>query len=131
MTQFLNSHHPIRHAKSFKHAFHGLFHALFNEPNFRIQVIIATASIGLGWHFKINNVEWGLLIISLGALLAAEMTNTVVEELIDKFIKEYDEGARIIKDLSAGFVLTTSVTTLVILILIFGDRIASVIQITV
>ncbi|KKS14800.1 MAG: Diacylglycerol kinase [candidate division WWE3 bacterium GW2011_GWB1_41_6] len=54
------------------------------------------------------------------------MTNTVVEELIDQLIKEYHEGVRIIKDLSAGFVLTTSITTLAILILIFGDRIFSV-----
>ena len=126
MLSLFGNHHPVRHAKSFKYAFHGLFHALINEPNFRIQIMIAVASVALGWHFSITNVEWGLLIISIGALLAAEMTNTVVEELIDQLIKEYHEGVRNIKDLSAGFVLTTSITTLAILILIFGDRIFSV-----
>lgn len=95
-----------------------------NEPNFRIQVVVVVFAIILGLHFNISNIEWGLLILSMGALLAAEMTNTVVEELIDALIKEYHDGAKIIKDLSAGFVLTTAVTTLAILFLIFAHRLA-------
>jgi diacylglycerol kinase (ATP) len=51
------------------------------------------------------------------------MINTVVEEFIDQLIKEYHEGAKVIKDMSAGFVLITAVTTLIILFLIFGHRI--------
>lgn len=124
MLNIFHSHHPIRHANSFKYAFEGLFHALLNEPNFRLQLIIVFIAVFLGRHYNISHVEWGLLILSMGALLAAEMTNTVVEELIDTLIKEYHEGAKIIKDLSAGFVLTTSFTALAILLLIFAGRIA-------
>lgn len=120
-----HSHHPLRHAKSFKHAFHGLWHALLHEANFRVQVVIVIFSIFLGIHFKITNIEWGLLILTMGSLLTAETTNTVVEELIDALIKEYHEGAKIIKDLAAGFVLTTAFTSLAVLILIFGHRIIS------
>lgn len=123
----LHSHHPLRHAKSFKHAFHGLWHVLLNEANFRVQIAIVIFSTALGIHFKISNTEWGLLILCMGSLLAAEMTNTVVEELIDTLIKEYHEGAKIIKDLSAGLVLTTAFTTLGVLILIFWHRIISLI----
>jgi undecaprenol kinase len=122
---FFKSVHPARRVKSFEYAFHGLFHALLNEPNFRVQIAIAAFSAILGMMFKISNTEWGLLILSLGALLAAEMVNTVVEELIDALIKEYHEGARIIKDLAAGFVLTTAFTTLAILYLVFFERIAA------
>lgn len=124
MLNIFRSHHPTRHIKSFKYAFEGLGHALLNEPNFRIQVVVVVFAIILGLHFNISNIEWGLLILSMGALLAAEMTNTVVEELIDALIKEYHDGAKIIKDLSAGFVLTTAVTTLAILFLIFAHRLA-------
>ncbi len=122
MLSLFHTHHPLRHAKSFRYAFQGLFHALINEPNFRVQIVITIIALVLGRHFRISNIEWGLLILSLGALLAAEMTNTVVEELIDQLIKEYHEGAGIIKDLAAGFVLTTGITVLAILVLIFAPH---------
>ena len=123
MFQLLKSHHPMRHARSFKYAFQGIFHALLHEANFRVQVLIVIVSTILGIHYRIDNTEWGLLVISMGLLLSAEMINTVVEEFIDNLIKEYHEGAKIIKDLSAGFVLVTAFTTLLILFLIFGHRI--------
>jgi diacylglycerol kinase len=124
MFQLLKSHHPMRHARSFKYAFQGIFHALLHEANFRVQVLIVIASTILGIHFKIDNTEWGLLVISMGLLLSAEMINTVVEEVIDNLIKEYHEGAKVIKDLSAGFVLITAFVALIILFLIFGHRIS-------
>ena len=118
----LKSHHPIRHAKSFGHAFEGIFHALLHEPNFRIQIIIAVLSIILGYHFKISNTEWAILTLSNGFLLSAEMINTVVEELIDNLIKEQSPIVKVIKDLTAGFVLTTAITALIIFMLVFGHR---------
>lgn len=122
MNDIIKKHHPIRHAKSVKYAFSGIVHALLNEANFRVQVIIVAISTALGTHFKISNVEWGLLIISMGSLLAAELVNTVVEEFIDHLIKEYSEIVKIIKDVSAGFVLITAVSAGMIFILIFGHR---------
>ena len=41
----------------------------------------------------------------MGLLLSAEMINTLVEEFIDNLIKDEHEGAKIIKDVAAGFVL--------------------------
>ncbi len=67
-------------------------------------------------------MEWSLIVISLGFLLAAEMVNTVVEEFIDHLIKEYHEGARIIKDLSAGFVLTAGAGALIVTLLILVPK---------
>lgn len=122
MKKILNSHHPVRHVKSFKYAFKGIFHALLNEANFRVQVITAIVSVILGVYFNITNVEWGLLIVSMGFLLSAEMVNTVVEEFIDHLISSHNEGARIIKDLSAGFVLVTAITVASIFVLIFGQH---------
>ena len=122
MKTLLRSHHPARHVKSFEYAFKGIIHTLINEPNFRIQIIIVCATVYLGCIYKITITEWGLLTITLGSLLSAEMINTVVEEFIDALIKEYHEGARIIKDVAAGYVLITALTTLAIIMLIFGNR---------
>jgi len=128
MKKLFESHHPLRRAKSFHYAFKGIWHALLNEANFRIQIFIAINIIILGFYFKITTIEWGLLIISTGFLLSAEMVNTVIEEFIDHLIKEESEGARIIKDLGAGFVLVTALTVLTILNLIFWPRIAPLIN---
>ena len=125
MLKIFESHHPIRHAKSFKFAFEGIFHALINEPNFRVQIVIVTLAIIFGKKFGISNTEWGLLAISLGSLLSAEIVNTVVEEVLDHFYLKEEENiaVKVIKDLSAGFVLITSITVLIILILVFGNKI--------
>jgi diacylglycerol kinase len=118
----LKAHHPRRHAKSFKYAFSGLFHTLINEPNFRIQLIIVAAFIYLGFKYHISNLEWAIMTISMGLLLSAEMINTVVENFLDAFIPEENDGAKIVKDISAGFVLITAITSLVVFILIFADN---------
>ena len=125
MLKLFKSHHPVRHAKSFKYAFEGIFHALINEPNFRVQVVIVTLAIIFGKKFGISNTEWGLLAISMGSLLSAEMVNTVVEEVLDRFYNKESENiaVKVVKDLSAGFVLITSITALIILILVFGNRV--------
>ena len=123
MHQILKAHHPVRHIKSFKYAFQGIFHALINEPNFRIQLFAATVSAMLGFFYKISTTEWSILIISMGLLLMAELVNTVVEEFIDVLIKEYHEGAKVIKDMSAGFVLITAAVAAINLGLIFGPKI--------
>lgn len=118
----IKSNHPLRRAKSFKYAFEGVLHALLNEPNFRIQIVIVITATILGFYFKIDTTQWGLLILSMGLLLFAELVNTVVEEFMDYLIPERNGGAKIIKDLSAGFVLIMSFTCLAILVLIFGEH---------
>ncbi|HSX39085.1 MAG TPA: diacylglycerol kinase [Candidatus Saccharimonadales bacterium] len=125
MKTIVTAHHPVRHLNSFKYALRGISHAFLNEANFRVQLVITIFSGALGFYFKISSIEWAFLVLSLGSLLSSEIINTVIEEFIDHLIHEHHEGARIIKDLSAGFVLTTSITTLFILILVFGERLLS------
>lgn len=122
MKNIMKAHHPRRHAKSFKYAFSGLLHTLINEPNFRVQLVLSVATVYFGFKYNISNIEWGLLIISNGLLLSAEMINTVVENFIDVLIKDKHDGAKIIKDVSAGFVLISALVLLIVFLLIFYNR---------
>lgn len=115
--------HPVREINSFKYAFEGLMHAFFTEPNFRIQVFIVAFSIILSKLYKITRTEWSILIVSLGLLLIVELLNTVIEEIMDQLMKEYSEGTKIIKDVSAAAVLTASFVVLANLITIFWPKI--------
>jgi len=123
MDPLLKSHHPARHMNSFKYAFKGLIHALMNEANFRVEVVVASFFVSMGLLFNIKLYEWAVLVLALGFLLSAEIMNTAIEEFIDHLVKEHHEGVRVIKDLSAAFVLTASITTLLVFLLIIWNYI--------
>jgi diacylglycerol kinase len=122
MLEIFKSHHPVRHIRSFKHAFDGIFHALLNEANFRVQVVIVILAIVFGKILKISNVEWALVTLSMSLLLASELVNTTVEEIMDHFVKHDNQIAKVIKDLSAGFVLINAIGSLIILYLVYGTK---------
>lgn len=115
--------HPLRQINSFKFAFEGVLHAFLREPNFRVQLLIVTFSIILGKFYQITKIEWSLIVISSGFLLFMELTNTVIEEIMDRFMKQLDEGVKVIKDVSAAAVLMAALTFLVNFLLIFGPKI--------
>lgn len=120
MHKVLQAHNPKKHAKSFKYAFDGVFHTLANEANFRVQILVATVVVLLGVYLRINIEQWSILVLAIGMLLAAEMVNTVVENVVDALIKEYHEAVKIIKDVSAGYVLIIAIANLIVYLLIFG-----------
>lgn len=117
-TIWLNK-HPRNRIKSFYYAGRGILHAFKHEANFRIQTVIIIVTTALGFWQHITQTEWLFLILAGVMLLAGEIMNTIVEEFIDHLIKDHHEGARIIKDLSAGFVLIFALGYLVIALLIF------------
>lgn len=120
MNQLIKNHNPKKHAKSFKYAFNGIFHALLNEANFRIQVVFTIIVVVLGIYFNISNIEWAVIVLASGFLLAAELGNTVVEVMMDHLIPEESQVVKIIKDLMAGFVLIAGFVAIIIFLLIFG-----------
>lgn len=123
MGRLITSHHPRRHINSFKYAFRGIYHATANEANFRVQLSIVIAAVFAGVFYHISSFEWLALVLVSGMLLSAELMNTTVEEFIDHLIHEHHEGARVIKDLSAGFVLTTAFCALAVYLIVFVPRI--------
>jgi len=94
-----------------------------NEANFRVEVVVASFFVSMGLLFNIKLYEWAVLVLALGFLLSAEIMNTAIEEFIDHLVKEHHEGVRVIKDLSAAFVLTASITTLLVFLLIIWNYI--------
>lgn len=119
----IKSHHPIKHIKSFKYAFEGILHALIHEANFRLQILITAIAVGFGLYFQITASEWSVLIIGFASLLSAEVLNTSIENFINFIIPKKSNVVKIVKDLSAGFVLINAIACLAILVIIFGKYI--------
>lgn len=106
--------------QSLKFALAGLMHAVRTQRNFRVHLVMGTLVLIAASALQIPRIEWVLLIIVMGMVLAAELINTIVEALVDLASPEYHELARIAKDVAAGAVLIVALTAAVVGVLILG-----------
>ena len=106
-------------SKSFRNAFRGIWFNLRNEPNFLIQCIVALLVVVAGIVFSLGRAEWIMVLLSTGAVLAAEAMNTAVEKTCDRFLDSHDPLVRNIKDSAAAAVLIISLAAALVGILVF------------
>ena len=105
---------------SFKIACWGLRHAISSQRNFRIQILIGIVVLIAAWFFKFSRIEWLILILTIGLVLASELINTVVEVVVDLAVKEQlIPDAKIAKDVSAAAVLLMSAFAALIGLILF------------
>ena len=104
---------------SLKCAIRGLRYVIRNERNFRIELIIAIFVIFLALVFNIKIWEFIVVIFLITWVLITELMNTVVERVVDILEPRVHPFARLIKDIMAGVVLTSSVMSVIVGLLIF------------
>lgn len=109
--------------KSFGYAFKGIDDVIEHEPNMKIHVVVALLVVIMAFILKVSTIEWIILVLLIGAVLAAETINTTIENLVDMYTKEYDEKAKIVKDTAAGTVLILAITSAIIGLIIFIPKI--------
>lgn len=118
-TQNNKEHFSIRkRIQSFKYAFNGI-RLLFREHNPRIHVAAAALAIILGFSFRISIIEWIIVILLIGLVLAAEAVNSAIERLADRISLEKDPLLGEAKDLAAGAVLFCAIAAAAIGAIIF------------
>ena len=105
---------------SFRCAFAGLWYVLTTQRNARIHLLITIAVIALGAWLEISLTRWAILALTIGFVLAAEMLNTVAERLVDLISPGYHPLAGTVKDVTAGAVLLSAITAIVVGLLILG-----------
>lgn len=108
---------------SFRDCINGLDFIIFNEDNFKREIIIGILVLILSFVLKISKLEFIIILIVISLVLVCEIFNTAIEKTVDLCTNEYNELARIAKDVSAFAVLTMSFFSLVIGIIIFGSKI--------
>lgn len=105
--------------QSFQHAFHGIQELIKSETNFKIELLLGAASLGLCGFFHVTALEWCLIILCCVLVLAIEGINTAVEKAVDLVTEEYHELARVAKDVAAGAVLITAIGAACVGLIIF------------
>ena len=111
----------IKHKRIFD-AGEGIRIAWAEEANFRLHIFSAGAAIGISWLFNISAIEWAIVLLTIGVVLAAEIFNTALEELCDMLQPAHDPHVGKIKDLAAGAVFTTWWAALFVGVAIFLPR---------
>lgn len=105
--------------KSFVNAGRGIKVFLQTTPNAWIQMLLGFAAVCLGIYLKIERFDWFIIIIAIGAVLAAEAFNTAIEIDINLTSPNQHPYAKDTKDVAAGAVLIVSVFALIIGLLVF------------
>jgi len=110
---------------STKYAVAGFFHFIRNDRNGKTELVCAIIAICLGAYLNISSTEWGLVIICIGAVLAAEMFNHAIEKTCDHISPEHHKGIGIIKDVAASAVMMTVFMSLAICYVVFYSKIVA------
>lgn len=104
---------------SFKYAVEGIKESLKEEPNLKFHFLAGFLVIVLGIILQLSRLEWSIILILIGLVIAVELTNTAVEAVVDSFTTEEHTGAKLAKDISAGAVLVAAIISVVVGALIF------------
>ena len=112
--------------QSFKNAFSGLTYAFIREKNVKIHTVFTVVVVLFGVFFKIEALEWLALIITIALVIVCELINTSIEAVVDMITKEYNEKAKIAKDIAAAAVLFSAIISTIVGIIVFGDNIIQI-----
>lgn len=108
-----------KRALSFKYAFDGVVTAFRDQPNLKLHIFAGVAAVFLGLFLDITKAEWLALILTIGLVIALELTNTAIEEVVDSFTDQVHPAAKKAKDVAAAAVLVGAITAVVVGIVIF------------
>ncbi len=107
--------------KGFKYAFCGIIRCIKNERNMRTHTVAALYVLIFARFFTFSRGEFALLLLTIGAVMAAEAVNTSIEELCNKVCRERDERIKRSKDAAAGAVLILAIFAAAIGVTLFSD----------
>ena len=104
---------------AFRYAFSGIASFIKTERNAKVHLAAAIVASALGAYVGLESPEWLWVASAITLVIVAEMINSVIEKLCNKITTEQDPEIKIIKDMSAGFVLLTSFYAVIIAVIIF------------
>ncbi len=114
--------------ESFKNALDGIKKAVKEETNLKIQLVFAILAIILSIVLKISKIEFMIIIITIFLVIFGELVNTAIEQTVDLVTEDYNEKVKKIKDISAGASLIFAINSIIVGIIIFGEKIINLIK---
>jgi diacylglycerol kinase (ATP) len=109
--------------RSLRHALNGCVRLFGTERNAKIHLVSFIIAVAAGFYFEIDRIEWMIILLASGAVIAAEAMNTAIEGTIDIVHPHHGEKAGRIKDIAAGAVLIVTCAAIAMGIIVFFPKI--------
>lgn len=100
----------------------GIFRVIKTERNMKIHLVIASVVILAGLFLGLNRLEWLVIILTMSAVLAAEIFNAAIEQTCDYIDEQHDlkfGETKIARDMAAGAVWMLAMASMIIGAIIF------------
>ena len=108
--------------KAFDYAWSGILYGIKAERNLKFHLFAATVVVFTGLITGLSVMEWCIVLLLIGGMLALEMMNAAIERVVDLITMESHPLAKHAKDLAAGAVLIYAIISAVIGWLIFVPK---------
>ena len=105
----------------FGYAFRGLLRSIRTQNSFWVHVPMAIAVVVIGVCLHITWLQWAVLMIAITTVLAAEMMNTAIEQLVAVLHPDHDPRIGHALDAAAGAVLVTAIGASIVGLIVFYD----------
>ena len=114
--------------EKFADAFRGLAVAIRGQASIAVHLVAAVAVIAAAAGMRVSLVEWALLAVAIGGVIAAEIFNSAVEALARSVGTYPDPGIRDALDMAAAAVLVAAAAAVAVGVLVFGPRLLALVS---
>ena len=108
-----------------KYSLNGIKTYMEEGKSFILYSFAAILEVIFGFIFKVNGLEWILIICMLGVLLSVELLNTGIERACDAITKEYNPLIKAAKDCGSGATFIIFIVMVILNIIIFYPKVVA------
>ncbi len=108
--------------QKFADALRGLRVGVCSGSSFVAHIAVAVLVVVAAAALRMNAVEWGVLLLCIGGVLAAELFNSALEATARAIIGQEDPHIRDALDIAGGAVLTAALASIAVGVAVFGHR---------
>jgi diacylglycerol kinase len=101
----------------------GLAESIRSQFNIRFHFVATIVAVGMSYYYKLDWVEWSIIILAIALVWVAELLNTAIEYLTDFVSPEHNFLAGKVKDIAAGAALVAAIASAIIGLIIFLPKI--------
>ena len=113
---------------SVKNCLDGVNYTILHENNFKREIFLGIIAVILSVVLKINILEWVIVLLLINFVLVCELINTALEKTVDLYTREYNETAKVVKDVAGASVLIMCTFSAIIGAIIFIPKIIALIK---
>ncbi len=105
--------------QAFRYAILGIKSGIVGQRNIKIHIVIAILALIACAILRCTYIEWAIVIVLIGIVIAAELFNSAIESAVDLASLEINNLAKLAKDIAAGAVLVLSIVAAVVGLIIY------------